>query len=53
MPVTNIYHKSYNFEKDSTRDLEIKHEEIKKILERRQKLQEGIDKAKYFYFKSY
>ena len=53
MPETNIYHKSYNFEKDSTRQLEIKHEEIKKILERRQKLQEGIDKAKNFYFKSY
>ena len=53
MPETNIYHKSYNFENNSTRELEIKQQEIKKILESREKLQEGIDKAKYFYFKSY
>ena len=53
MPETNIYHRSYNFENDSTRELEIKHEEIKRILETRERLQIGIDKAKYFYFKSY
>ena len=53
MPETNIYHRSYNFENNSTRELEIKQQEIKKILESREKLQEGIDKAKHFYFKSY
>ena len=53
MPETNIYHKSYNFENDSTRVLEFKQQEIKKILETRERLQEGIEKAKHFYFKSY
>ena len=53
MPETNIYHKSYNFENDSTRVLEFKQQEIKKILETRERLQIGIDKAKHFYFKSY
>ena len=37
MPATNVYHKSYNFENESTRELEIKLQAIKKLLETRKK----------------
>jgi len=53
MPPTNIFHKSTNYNLVSTRQLFEIQLEIDKILELRKKLDEGIDKAKYFYFKSY